>query len=106
MCNATENENAPYMLVQHMMTPFEKSRILNLEEAKSLEIKEETTDKLSRSITYCSHERIMSAEVLNKLFGLDKVSVDDNEKEFVFNKCLEFIKSHEKAAVKEDLVCC
>ena len=25
----------------------------------------------------------MSAEVLNKLFGLDKVSVDDNEKEFV-----------------------
>lgn len=83
MCNAKENDNAPYILVQHMMTPFEKSRILNLEEAKSLEIKELTTDKLSKTITYCSHDKIMSAEVLNKLFSLDKVSVDDKEKEFV-----------------------
>ena len=54
--------------------------------------------------------------VYNKISSLDKnliiledsyhMVLYDNKKEFVYNKCLEFIKSHEKAAVKEDLVCC
>ena len=54
--------------------------------------------------------------VYNKISSLDKnliiledsyhMVLYDNEKEFVYNKCLEFIKSHEKTVVKEDLVCC
>ena len=35
MCNANENKNAAYVLLQHMMTPFEKSLLIELKDAKS-----------------------------------------------------------------------
>lgn len=80
MCNADKNENAVYDFMQHMMTPFEKSKVLDLTEAKQLKITE-INEKNEESITtYYSTEIINSMETLNKIFPLDKVEVDNEEK--------------------------
>ena len=81
MCNAGENKNAAYMLLQHMMTPFEKSIMIELKDAKSLCIEETNEKKEAQTTTYYGNA-LQSMEVLNKLFSLEKVLVDDEEKEF------------------------
>ena len=81
MCNAGENKNAAYVLLQHMMTPFEKSLLIELKDAKSLCVEEMNEKKEAQSTTYYG-ETLKSMEVLNKLFSLEKVLVDDEEKEF------------------------
>lgn len=79
MCKANEDEErACYLLTQHMMTPFEKSVLLNLEEAQSITYTEGDT-----TTTSFKHEDIVSMNMLNKLFGLEKVEVDRKEKDFV-----------------------
>lgn len=85
MCDGRNNKDAAYDLLQHMMTPFEKSRILKLSDAKSLSI-EEIKDKQEISTSYYG-EALKSMEVLNKLFSLSKVKVDDNE--LVFNNLIK-----------------
>lgn len=80
MCKAKENDKAAYDLLQHMLTPFEKSMMLELDNAQSLEIVE-FKDKNEISSTYFG-EHIKSVEVLNKLFNLDKVKVDKKEVNF------------------------
>lgn len=82
MCNAKENKDAAYDLLQHMLTPFEKSRMLNLREAKSIQLTE-VKDKQEISSTYFGIHA-SCAEVLNKIFNLDKVVVDN--KEIMFNQ--------------------
>lgn len=78
MCNAKENEGkAPYILAQHMMTPFEKSVLLNLDEAKSITYTEGET-----TTTCFSQKDISSMNMLNKLFNLDKIKVDNKEEDF------------------------
>lgn len=81
MCNASENKNAAYLLLQHMMTPFEKSLLIELKDAKSLCIEEINESKEAQTTTYYG-EALKSMEVLNKIFSLEKVLVDDEEKEF------------------------
>ena len=80
MCDGNHNKDAAYDLLQHMMTPFEKSRVLKLYDAKSLKIEEEK-DKEIVSTSYYG-EALKSMEVLNKLFSLSKVEVDDIELTF------------------------
>ena len=82
MCNANDNKDAAYDFLQHMMTPFEKSRILHLQDAKKLEIVEKDEANQECHVTYLSHEEIVSMKVLSKIFNLSKVVVDDEEKEF------------------------
>ncbi len=78
MCNVKENgDNAPYILTQHMMTPFEKSVLLDLDEAKSITYTDGDT-----TTTCYSKEEITSMKVLNKLFDLEKVKVNDKEEVF------------------------
>lgn len=88
MCKADDNENAAYVLTQHMMTPFEKSIILDLEDAKSLKIDDVAADGTESSIFYYG-ANICGAEALSKIFSLDKVVVDNEEKEFA-----ELVKSY------------
>jgi len=85
MCDANHNKEAAYDLLQHMMTPFEKSRMLKLYDAKSLKIEEEK-DKETVSTNYYG-ESLKSAEVLNKLFSLREVVVDDIE--LTFNELIK-----------------
>ncbi len=85
MCDGNHNKDAAYDLLQHMMTPFEKSRVLKLYDAKSLKIKEEK-DKEIVSTSYYG-EALKSMEVLNKLFSLSKVEVDDIE--LTFNELIK-----------------
>jgi len=85
MCDGNNNKNAAYDLLQHMMTPFEKSRILNLCDAKTLTIEEEE-DK-ETIITSYSGEALKSMEVLNKLFSLNKVEVDNVD--LAFNELIK-----------------
>ena len=85
MCDGNHNKNAAYDLSQHMMTPFEKSRLLKLDEAKSLKIEEQEGKEIISTSYYGSH--IISPEVLNKLFKLSKVIVDD--KELIFNELIK-----------------
>ena len=82
MCGAPDNKDASYDLVQNMLTPFEKSILLDLENAKSLcfETEDETT-KLKTSTTIYSKEEINSIKTLNKIFSLSKVKVDGEEKD-------------------------
>ena len=85
MCDGNHNKDAAYDLLQHMMTPFEKSRVLKLYDAKSLKIEEEK-DKEIVSTSYYG-EALKSMEVLNKLFSLSKVEVDDIE--LTFNELIK-----------------
>jgi hypothetical protein len=64
-----------------MMTPFEISLLIELKDAKSLCVEEVNEKKEAQSTTYYG-ETLKSMEVLNKLFSLEKVLVDDEEKEF------------------------
>lgn len=82
MCNADKDENASFVLSQHMMTPFEKSKILHLDEAKSLTIKTLTAANEDCITTYYKPEDINSYNTLNKLFSLDKVKVNEEDKDF------------------------
>lgn len=83
MCNAKENDDAAYLLMQHMMTPFEKSRELDLEDAKSLKVMTVNERNEEEHVTYCNHESIVGAEALNKLFQVSKAEVDDVEYDFI-----------------------
>jgi len=85
MCDANHNKDAAYDLLQHMMTPFEKSRILKLYDAKSLKI-EEQKDKEVISTNYYG-ESLKGMDVLNKLFSLKEVVVDDIE--LTFNELIK-----------------
>ena len=82
MCGAPDNKDANYDLVQNMLTPFEKSVLLDLENAKSIgfETEDETT-KLKTSTTIYSKEEINSMKTLNKIFSLNKVKIDGEEKD-------------------------
>lgn len=81
MCKADENEKAAYTLTQHMMTPFEKSIVLDLEDAKSLQIESKAENGTVSNITYYG-QGIHGQEALNKIFSLEKVVVDNEEREF------------------------
>lgn len=81
MCNAKDNKEAAYELAQHMMTPLEKSRILKLQDANSLEIEEENEAHKILSISY-KKSMLNSEEVMDKIFALKEVIVDNEEKVF------------------------
>lgn len=82
MCHADDNKDASFVLSQHMMTPFEKSRILHLDKAESLTIKTLTAANEDCITTYYKPEDINSYNTLNKLFSLDKVKVNNEDKDF------------------------
>ena len=71
-----------YDLVQHMLTPFEKSILLDLENAKKLEM--EITDAMTdvkENIIINSQEEIKSMKTLSRIFSLSKVKIDEQEKD-------------------------
>jgi hypothetical protein len=78
MCNASENKDAAYELFQQMLTPFEKGKIINLQDAKKLKysVGEVTS-------TIFSQESIKSMKTLAHLFELNEVELDDVKKNFV-----------------------
>lgn len=82
MCHADDNKDAAYELLQHMMTPYEKSLMINLVDAKSLELTETNAQNEEMLVTYYSKDTINSMNVLNKMFPVDKVKVDNEEKSF------------------------
>ena len=63
------------------MTPFEKSIVLDLEDAKSLQIESKAENGTVSNITYYG-QGIHGQDALNKIFSLEKVVVDNEEKEF------------------------
>lgn len=81
MCEEKEDDDASIELVEKMLTPFEKSQILNLDEASSLKFEEPLQDKKDGVMTTIikSKEEIQSIKTLNKLFTLDKVTIDDED---------------------------
>ena len=81
MCDANHNPNATYDLLQHMMTPFEKSKILDIDRVSKLEIEEED-EKHQKTITtyYTKHMEFMN--LLAKLFPASVVKTDGVEKNF------------------------
>lgn len=83
MCGAPDNEKAVYELAQHMLTPFEKSILLDLDEAKSLTLTEKSEDGKEKTITTLfKKEEILSMQTLNKIFGLTEVKVNSKEQLF------------------------
>lgn len=83
MCHADDNKDAAYELLQHMMTPYEKSLLVDLTEAKSLELTEVNAQNEEMKVTYYTKEVINSIATLNKMFPIDKVKVNDEEKSFI-----------------------
>lgn len=75
MCNASEDKDAAYKLALYMMTPFEKGKILDLDNAESLEIVViENSKEVSQ--TYFT-EAIKQPKVATNLFCVNKAKVDD-----------------------------
>jgi hypothetical protein len=77
MCNASENKDAAYELFQHMLTPFEKGKIIRLQDAKKIKY---TLNDTTSSIF--SQESIKSMKTLANLFELDTIELDDVERNF------------------------
>lgn len=82
MCDASHNPNAAYDLLQHMMTPFEKGKILDVEKASKVEITEEDDQHRTIQTTYFV-QKMETMSFLNKLFPASEVKVDGVEKKFV-----------------------
>lgn len=89
MCNAGNNKNACYDLVQHMLTPYEKSMMINLKEAPSLTVSGLTDNNEPYTIYYNRKNLATGADVLYNLFRCPLATV--NSKEFNF---AEIIKKH------------
>jgi hypothetical protein len=81
MCEEKEEDDASIELVEKMLTPFEKSQILNLAEAECLEFEESLGEgnKGTQTTIIRNKEEIKSIETLNKLFSLDKVTIDNED---------------------------
>lgn len=81
MCEEEDEDDASIELVEKMLTPFEKSQILNLAEAEKLEFEEPAKDgEKGTVITIINNkEEIKSMQTLNKLFSLDKVTIDNED---------------------------
>jgi hypothetical protein len=81
MCEEEEDDDASIELVEKMLTPFEKSQILNLAEADSLEFEEPLGEgqKGTKVTTIYDKNEIKSIETLNKLFRLDKVKINKED---------------------------
>jgi len=81
MCEEKDEDDASIELVEKMLTPFEKSQILNLAEATSLEYEEPLKEGSKETVTTIikNKEEIKSMQTLNKLFGLDKVTIDNED---------------------------
>ena len=81
MCEEKDEDDASIELIEKMLTPFEKSQILNLAEAESLEYEEPLKDGEPGVMTTIirNKEEIKSMQTLNKLFGLDKVTINNED---------------------------
>ena len=77
MCNAPENEMAAYDLLQHMLTPFEKGVLLNLDKIKSLQYIEEVQPGNSYTVTLYDNDKINTIQTLGKIFDKQKFVVDN-----------------------------
>lgn len=82
MCNASEDPNAAYVLLQHMMTPLEKGKLLDVEKASKLEIVEENERHETVYTTYFV-QKTETMALFNKLFPASEVKIDGVEKKFV-----------------------
>lgn len=82
MCNGSKEKDAPYDLCQAMLTPFEKSVLLDLEDAKMIKYEETSDTGVQMSTTLYSADEIKSMKTYNKLFSLDKLIVDNQEERF------------------------
>lgn len=83
MCVAEKEDDASIELIEQMLTPFEKSQILNLDEAQTLKYSEKIEGKdagITTSII-SGKDNITSIKTLCKLFDLDKVTVDEVDKD-------------------------
>ena len=83
MCDADKNPNAPYLLTQHMMTPFEKGKLVNLQEAPSLSLSGINENNEEYSIYYDKKILQNSMNVLSELFKVDKCKIGDKEESFI-----------------------
>lgn len=81
MCGEKDEDDASIELIEKMLTPFEKSQILNLAEAESLEYEEPLKEGEPGVMTTIirNKEEIKSMQTLNKLFGLDKVTINNED---------------------------
>lgn len=81
MCEEKDEDDASIELIEKMLTPFEKSQILNLADAESLEFEEPIEEgKPGTVVTIIKNkEEIRSMKTLNKLFSLDKVTIDNED---------------------------
>lgn len=82
MCEADKNPNAPFVLGQHMMTPFEKSMMINLQEAPNLSLSGVNENNEEYSVYYDKKILQNSVNVLAELFKVDKCKVGDKEENF------------------------
>lgn len=86
MCGDCSKEDAPFALLQEMLSPFEKRLMGKLEDANKLEITEiEFVDgkNIDRTTTIFSKDEILSMKTMNKIFGLDTIKLDDKSINFV-----------------------
>ena len=81
MCQEEDEDDASIELVEKMLTPFEKSQILNLAEAEKLEFEEPIGEGKEGTITTIikNKEELKSMQTLNKIFNLDKVTIDNED---------------------------
>ena len=82
MCDADKNSNAPFVLGQHMMTPFEKSMMINLQEAPNLSLSGVNENNEEYSVYYDKKVLQNSLNVLAELFKVDKCKIGDKEENF------------------------
>lgn len=82
MCEADKNPNAPFVLSQHMMTPFEKSMLINLQEAPNLSLSGINENNEEYSVYYDKKILQNSVNVLAELFKVDKCKIGDKEENF------------------------
>lgn len=82
MCDADTNIDAAYLLTQHMLTPFEKSLLIDLENANSFSVYGKTENNEDYSIFYDKKIINNNMSLLGELFKVSKCKVNDKEEDF------------------------
>ncbi len=83
MCGAPERANAPYDLIQHMLTPFEKMVLLGIDRIQSLTVEGLTEQGQKVTTTYFNKEEMVSKDALERIFTAETVKVNKDTMSFI-----------------------
>lgn len=83
MCGAPERANAPYDLIQHLLTPFEKMILLGQDRIQSLTVEGLTEQGQKVTTTYFNKDEMVSKEAFEKIFAAETVKINKDTMSFI-----------------------